>query len=82
MKLYGRPAIPLRLTHQEEVNSVASAEGKHGIHTVTHCHEVPGQQRNTGRIHLRKRRDGRVFTAVDRHNDKVTKAQGQSNKSA
>lgn len=34
------------------MNNISSAERKHGIHIIMHCHKVPGQQRNTGRIHL------------------------------
>lgn len=57
--------------YQEKVNHIASTEGKHGIHAVIHCHEVPGQQRNAGRIHLSKRKDGKMFTAVVKQKDKV-----------
>ena len=39
------------------MNNISSAEGKHGIHIIMHCHEVPGQQRNTGRIHLGKKEE-------------------------
>jgi hypothetical protein len=58
-------------SYQEKVNHVASAEGEHGIHRVIHCHEVPGQQRNTGRIHLSERKDGETVTAANQQKDKV-----------
>lgn len=39
-------------THQKKVHDISSTEGKHGVHRVLHSHKVPGQQRDTRRVHL------------------------------
>lgn len=39
-------------TYQKEMHNISSAESKHGIYRIMCCHKVPGQQWDTGRIHL------------------------------